>query len=72
MTEFSPEQELLFQRRYEEYYDIPDPVYQQWLKIKYPTAAQGQEYQVSEFSLKQEHLFQRRYEEKYDLPDPAY
>ena len=28
MTEFSPEQELLFQRRYEEKYDIPHPVYQ--------------------------------------------
>ena len=27
MTEFSPEQELLFQRRYKENFDIPDPVY---------------------------------------------
>ena len=38
VSEFSPEQELLFQRRYEEKYDLPDPVYQQWLKIYHPTA----------------------------------
>ena len=38
MSEFSPEQELLFQRGYEEKYDLPDPVYQQWLKINHPTA----------------------------------
>ena len=26
---FSSEQEILFQKRYEEQYDLPDPVYQQ-------------------------------------------
>ena len=50
MSEFLPEQELLFQRRYEEKYDLPDPVYQQWLRMKYPTAAtQDTESQVSGF-----------------------
>ena len=29
---FSPEQEQLFQRRYEENYNIPDMLYLQWLK----------------------------------------
>ena len=40
VAEFSPEQELLFQKRFEENYNLPDPVYQQWLKINYPTAEQ--------------------------------
>ena len=28
--QFTPEQEKLFNRRYEENYDIPDPVYLEW------------------------------------------
>ena len=71
MAEFSPEQELLFQRRFEKY-DLPDPVYQQWLRINYLTAAQVQENEVLEFSPEQELLFQKRFEENYDLPDPVY
>ena len=52
MAEFSPEQELLFQKRFEENYDLPDPVYQQWLKINHPTAEvqnelQGRGYQMN-------------------------
>lgn len=33
---FSPEQEALYQRRYEEHYDIQDPSYITWLKINHP------------------------------------
>ena len=72
MAEFSPEQELLFQRRFEEKYDLTDPVYQQWLRINYLTAAQVQENEVLEFSPEQELLFQKRFEENHDLPDPVY
>ena len=38
MFEFTSDQEQLFQRRFVENYDLPDPVYQQWLKINHPTA----------------------------------
>jgi len=75
MVEFSPEQEQLFQRRFEEKYDLSDPVYQQWLKIYHPTVAeQMQEKQIQnepiaysaqkmvEFSLEQEQLFQNTFE----------
>ena len=34
--QFTPEQEELFKRRYEEEYDIPDPLYLQWVKINHP------------------------------------
>ena len=34
--QFTPEQEALFNRRLEENYDIPDPVYLEWLKINHP------------------------------------
>ena len=36
------DQELLLQRRFEEEYDLPDPVYQQWLSINHPTRLQVQ------------------------------
>ena len=36
---FSPEQETLYQRRYEEQYDIMDAGYVAWLKIYHPEAA---------------------------------
>ena len=34
---FSAEQEKLYQRRYEENYNIPDPDYLEWLKINHPS-----------------------------------
>ena len=34
--QFTPEQEELFKRRYAEEYDIPDPLYLQWVKINHP------------------------------------
>jgi len=45
---FSPKQEQLIQRRFEEKYDLPDPVYQQWLMINHLTAEQVQEDQSTE------------------------
>ena len=35
---FSPEQEAMYQRRYEERYDISNPSYLAWLKIYHPEA----------------------------------
>ena len=35
-TEFTAEQEALFERRQSEGYDIPDEVYLSWLKFRYP------------------------------------
>ena len=35
---FSPEQKAMYQRRYEERYDISDPSYIAWLKIYHPEA----------------------------------
>ena len=45
---FSSEQELLFQKRYKEQYDLPDPVYQQWLRINHPTAELAKEIETNE------------------------
>ena len=39
---FLPEQEHLFQKRFEEKYYLPDPVYLQWLRINHPTAQEKQ------------------------------
>ena len=39
--EFSAEQEKRFQRRYEEGFNIPDPLYLQWLKINHPSEQQA-------------------------------
>lgn len=33
--EFSPRKQLLFQKRFEEGYDLPDPEYQKWLKANH-------------------------------------
>ena len=44
---FSLEQEQLFQRRYEEKYDLLDPTYQQWLMINHPTVGQVQDDQLT-------------------------
>ena len=35
-TVFSAEQEEHFERRYEGGYDLPDPVYEEWLKLRHP------------------------------------
>jgi len=40
MVEFLPKQKQLFQRRFEEKYDLSDPAYQHWLKIYHPTVAE--------------------------------
>ena len=34
---FSADQEKLYQRRYEENYNLPDPEYLEWLKINHPS-----------------------------------
>ena len=36
VSNFSADQEALFRRRYEEGYDLPDPVYRQWLSVNHP------------------------------------
>ena len=65
---FSSKQEQLFQKRYEQQYDLPDPVYQQWLKINHTTelVKENQMIKVAdpELSLEQEQ------EEYDDFPDP--
>ena len=38
---FSAEQEKKFQRRYEEGFNIADPVYLQWLEINHPSEEQN-------------------------------
>ena len=38
---FSPDQEALFRKQYEEGYDLPDPVYRHWLSINYPEDAKS-------------------------------
>ena len=35
---FSPEEETLYKKRYEEGYDVNDPAYMAWLRINYPTS----------------------------------
>ena len=41
MPTFTPEQETLFARRFEEKYDLADPLYSQWLKINHPQELQS-------------------------------
>ena len=38
-TSFSPEEESLYARRYEEKYDLYDPKYEEWLAANYPEAS---------------------------------
>ena len=40
-TNFSPEQMELYQKRYDEEYDIPDPQYLRWKEIYYPDEHPG-------------------------------
>ena len=40
---FSAEQELLFQTRYEEGYDLPDLDYHQWLTIHHPESVSAEQ-----------------------------
>ena len=38
---FTPEQQVLYQKRYKEGYDIADPGYTEWLKIHHPSSSQS-------------------------------
>ena len=68
----SDEQVQFFEKRYEEGYDLPDPVYLKWLKITHHTVGQ----QIGSISVgekggssaNQEQHFQQCYEES-QLPD---
>ena len=40
---FSAEQQLLFQTRYEEGYNLHDPDYQQWLTIHHPESVSAEQ-----------------------------
>ena len=42
--QFTHEQEELCNRRYEEKYDVPDPIYLKWLKINHPDGHQMRKY----------------------------
>ena len=64
---FSSEQEQLFQKRYEEQYDLLDPVYQQWLRINHPTAELVKEIQMNEIDNLETSLEQE--EQMYDSCD---
>ena len=41
VSNFSSSQEALFRKRYEEGYDLPDPVYRQWLAINHPEGSKS-------------------------------
>ena len=64
---FSSEQEQLFQKKYEEQYDLPDPVYQQWLRINHPTTELVKEIQINEIDSLETSLEQE--EQVYDSCD---
>ena len=74
---FSAEQEKLYQRRYEENYNIPDPDYLEWLKINYPSEHVHEPSQVdatqkdkdtlqSSSGDKQKGLLQQLFESEFD------
>ena len=61
----------LFQKQYEEQYDLPDPVYQQWLKINHPTTELVKESQMIKVADPELSLEQEQEQEEYDdFPDP--
>ena len=60
LIKFSAE-EKKFQRRYEEGFNIPDPLYLEWLKINHPSDDQGDSERSAEAELKQ--LIQERLED---------
>ena len=65
------EQEQLFQKRYEEQYDFPDPVYRQWLKANHPTTELVKENRVIEIADYELSLEQEQEEyDNYDFPNP--
>ena len=65
--EFTDEEMDLFQRRYEEGYDIPgDLRYEAWLEMYRPDLSISRP--SLEFTDEEMDLFQRRYEEGYDIP----
>jgi len=53
---FSPEQEALYQKRFDENYDISDPSYVAWLKINHPEAELSVASSVGTSSSGQHHL----------------
>ena len=75
--DLSHEQIQLFERRYDEGYDFPDPVYLKWLEITHPKKGQTEDQQSEsisnddsgEFSGEQEHQVHRINEEAQS-PDP--
>ena len=78
------EKAALFQRRFEEGYDLPDDEYMKWLCETHPESVMNQTAPtVNNITLDKTSnsgqipsekliLFQRRYEEGYDLPDEEY
>ena len=70
---FSPDQEQLFARWFEEGYDLStDPTYNRWIKENHPEEMPTKEDDIA-FSSDQEQLFAWWFEEGYDLStDPAY
>ena len=70
---FSLEQEQLFQKRFEEKYDLPDPAYQQWLTINHPATLrlEDQPNEVDSFAKKATGYSSEQEFEDYDLMDSA-
>jgi len=50
-SSFTSEQEELFGRRFREIYDIPDPMYLQWVKINCPDNYPDNKTLLDHFSL---------------------
>ena len=70
---YSLEQEQLFQKRFEEKYDLPDLAYQQWLRINHPTtlSLEDQPNEVDSFAKERTGYSSEQEFEDYDLMDPA-
>ena len=77
--QWSAEKIALFQRRFEEGYDLPDTEYLQWLHETHPPDEENtsllepnEERSDKQWSAEKIALFQRRFEEGYDLPNAEY
>ena len=70
---FSLEKEQLFRKRFEEKYDLPDPAYQQWLRINHPAtlSLEDQPNEVNSFAKERTGYSSEQEFEDYDLMDPA-
>jgi len=53
---FTVAEELKYQQRYEEGYDLPDPRYEEWLRINHPEAASRSIFTLSSPNLTSSHL----------------